>query len=135
MHVSTKRLSKLSKNKKDEFFQSLGLSINEIYRIRKLPPKDRILEAARIALSVDPAPNSDFIEWLAGYSWRGALYHYYKNLNSLLVSVNAKYNSQYKKPSPIAFKENQFDLLNFIPENIKDSKVWIDSEDTYLYIW
>jgi len=134
MHVITRQLSKLSKNEKDEFFKKLGFSNSEVRRIRKLPPKNRILEAARIASSVDPTPNSDMIEWLAGYSWRGALYHHYNSLGELLNSVNIK--SSFKRPERIInLKENQLDILNIIPENAESSNVWVDSEGNYLNIW
>lgn len=134
MHIITKPLSKLSKDKREKFFQSLGIPTSDIFKIRNLPPKKRLLEAAKLALRIDPTPNSDLIEWLAGYSWRGALYHHYKNLESLLSIAKPKISS-FKRLSPISLEKDQIDLSKFIPEIIGDLKLFVDCDGNYLHIW
>lgn len=93
-------------------------------RIRSGRPRTKILEAAKIALMVDDEPNSDLIEYIAGYAPRSAIYHYFSNMHELFDSLGAA-----KKISTLAtpkLSPGQLDLATCVPPVITGAIVHMD---------
>ena len=84
MHITTASWSKLPRDRRDGMLLSLGITAERLEEIRSLPPRDKLLEAAKAAVELEPSPNSDLIEYIAGYGPRGGLYQHFANLDELL---------------------------------------------------
>ncbi|MFH0929554.1 MAG: hypothetical protein V1818_04360 [Candidatus Aenigmatarchaeota archaeon] len=134
MHLETKYLKELSKNERDKIFVKIGIKKNKLKCIRKLPPKQKLIESAKIALQIDPTTNEDFIEWIAGYEWRGIVHNYFDNLDALLSFA--------KKELPVirksfVYKNNpkKIDILRILPSKIDILDLHCDINEDEIHIW
>jgi hypothetical protein len=98
-------------------------------------PKERLLESARIAMTVDDEPNSDFIDFIAGYEARGGLYHYFRTVESLLRV--AEPDRKTTNPPRILPKSDEFDLATVVPRTIQRYPVHVETGNTVrqLVVW
>lgn len=124
MHHQTRSWAKLSSLERDARLVHLGLSRNTLERIRRNPPRIRILEAARIAFTIDDAPNSDLIEYIAGYAPRSAVYHQFASLAELFSCLGVA-----REPLPlpkISPPHGHVDLSTIIPPRLEGAAVYTD---------
>jgi len=78
------------------------------------------MEAARAALVVDDEPNSDLIEYIAGYSPRSAVYHQFRSMTELFDSLGIR---AIVKPLPsVSVPPSCLDLSAMIPPVLADSR-------------
>ncbi|HEV2118492.1 MAG TPA: hypothetical protein VGS11_00050 [Candidatus Bathyarchaeia archaeon] len=82
------------------------------------------MQAARVAQTVDEEPNSDLIEYVAGYAPRSAVYHYFRNMAELLNFVGVP-------PSPrplskILLQPPCFDLASVVTPTAEKSLVHME---------
>jgi hypothetical protein len=73
VHRQTLGWARLSEQRREEKLNALGITSETLSEIRLLEPRERIIRAAEIALTIDEERNSDFIECIAGYEGRAAL--------------------------------------------------------------
>lgn len=134
MHLETKRLKDLSKTEKDKFFIRIGIAKNRLENIRKLPAKIKLIEAAKLALEIDPTANEDFIEWIAGYKWRGVAHNYFDNFDALL-SLAKKELPEIRNKFEIKTSNDKIDILKLLPKKINNCNLYFDINDDFIYIW
>ena len=125
MHIQTLSWAKLSKELRDKRLEELGIADNVLSRIRSFEPKTRIREAAKAALKIDDEPNSDLIEYIAGYSLRGGIYHHFRTLKELLESVGSF--SVPHRLGKIRLRSSELDLTELIPRIVRGYIVHIES--------
>lgn len=126
MHIEAKSWFRLSNKERDSKLVNFGINFDELRKLRSLPPKQKILEATKIALMFDPLPSHDFIECIAGYSGRGGIYNHFQSLNELINSVpKLEYKGDLEK---ISLNSDEVDLTNFIPNSIGNTDVWIEPD-------
>src|SRR5439155_25640933 len=136
MHITTAGWSKLSRDRRDKKLLGLGITIERLEEIRSLPPRDKLLEAAKVAVKLEPSPNSDLIECIAGYSLRGGLYHHFANLEELLEEVLVE--RRVERLKPIETASSELDILRVVPDEIGKYPVYSESADKLgrvLLIW
>jgi hypothetical protein len=103
----------------------LGVSNKILQNIRAKTARERILEAAKLALAIDDEPNSDFIEYIAGYEARSAVYHHFQSMTELLGSLGPR---KIPKPlPPISLTPMDLDLSTTIPISLRQSVVHMDA--------
>lgn len=98
-------------------------------------PRMRVLEAARIALAVDDEPNSDLIEYIAGYAPRSAVYHHFPTLADLYGCLGIV-----KRATPlrrVSLSPSQLDLATAIPPVLAETAVHMDDlvEGNRFRVW
>jgi len=135
MHHQTRSWARLSSSVRDAKLNELGISNEVLDQVRNKIPRMRILEAARIAASVDDEPNSDLIEYIAGYAPRSAVYHYFSSMTELYDSLGIV-----KKPSSLpttSLSPSHLDLATTIPPSLAGITVHMDDveEGNRFRIW
>ncbi len=127
MHIQTLSWARLSKNVRDSKLLELGLTPQNLEAVRSKEPRERILEATRFALSIDDEPNSDLIEYIAGYGARAGVYHYFRNMKELLDAAG---RSTVHSSLPEATSDpSMMDVLTVIPSSIENYPVHMDDQD------
>jgi hypothetical protein len=134
MHIETKKLKALSKNKRDDFLIKIGISKNKLEIIRKLPARQKLIESAKIALQKDPTANEDFIEWIAGYEWRGIVHNYFDNLDALLLLAKEEL-PQVKKSFAYKNNNDKIDVLRILPSKINNLNLYYDINEDEILVW
>jgi hypothetical protein len=135
MHYQTRSWARLTSVDRDARLNELGISNEELVRIRSNEPRERILEAARVAQVIDDEPNSDLIEYIAGYALRGALYHHFGSTAELYGSLGIL-----KKPSPLramTLPRSHLDLATTVPTGLAGTTVHMDDleEGRRVRVW
>ena len=136
MHTQTLSWAKLPKELRDKRLEELGIAGDVLSRIRSLEPKTRIREAAKAALKIDDEPNSDLIEYIAGYSLRGGIYHHFRTLKELLTSVES--SSVPRRFERIRLNPSELDLAEVIPRIVRGFTVHIETigpTGTRILVW
>lgn len=121
MHLQTLGWARLSRQRRDEKLGALGIAPETLSEIRTLEPRERIIQAAEVALAIDEEPNSDFIEYIAGYKARAGLYHYFRDMDELLELAKAGHHTAELKP--IELNPAELDLAIFIPSSFQNYAV------------
>ena len=124
MHLQTLSWARLPKAQRDAKLFRFGITPDELRRARSLRPRERLLEAARTATTIDDEPNSDLIDFIAGYEARGRLYHYFRTVESLLTSVEPR--GKPKSLSKIELKSGEFDVAVVVPHVIQGYPVHME---------
>ncbi len=135
MHVQSRSWVKLSRAQKDQELTGLGIGESILQHARSLPPKERLIESAKIAFSIDPEANSDLIECIAGYSLRGGLYHHFRSLGQLRKLANvARAQSPLK---PVETGPSEIDVAKLVPDAIDRYRLYIEpvAEEGRILIW
>ena len=136
MHITTASWSKLPRDRRDGMLLSLGITAERLEEIRSLPPRDKLLEAAKAAVELEPSPNSDLIEYIAGYGPRGGLYQHFANLDELLGK--ALVERRVNRLKPIETASSELDIIGVIPDEIGKYPVYTESADKsgrVLLVW
>jgi hypothetical protein len=84
--------------------------------IRSKAPRAKILEAARVALTIDEEPNSDLIEYIAGYAPRSAVYHLFRSLKELIDCLGTR--EALSLPPAVNSRPAALDLVSVFPSRI-----------------
>ncbi len=127
MHIQTLSWTRLPKSLRDSRLLELGLGEQKLEAIRSKEPRKRILEAARLAFTIDDEPNSDLIEYIAGYESRSGLYHYFRNMKELLETIG---EPRIGTSLPKAIIEpSRLDVSAVIPRVIENYPVHLDDRD------
>jgi hypothetical protein len=134
MHLETKKLKDLSKGKRDNFLIKIGINKNKLESIRKLPAKQKLIESAKLALKIDPTANEDFIEWIAGYEWRGIVHNYFDNLDALLILAKKELPC-IKKSFIYKNNNDKIDILRILPSKIDNLNLHYDINGDEIHIW
>lgn len=114
----------LSKSYRDERLSQLGISSEVLRGIRSYQPRQRILEAARIAFTIDDEPNSDLIEYIAGYAPRSAVYHHFASMAELLACLGPIRSSVSLPSVPLPL--GGVDVASTIPSTLQGTDVHQD---------
>lgn len=133
MHIQTRAWRKLSKERRDEMLLSLGISPASLRSIRALEPKRRLIAATQVALSIDPDPNSDLIDFVAGYNHDSGLCHYYRTKKELLGATPRVPKTSVK---PILTSPGQVDLAELIPTEFRGYPIFVESiPNNEIHVW
>jgi hypothetical protein len=124
VHIQTLSWAKLPRKVRDDKLLALGISLKTLSRIRSFEPRERIIEAARIAFEFDPEPNSDFIEYIAGYHARSGLYHHFRNMQELCDKIGIIRPAN--KLEEIQVKSTNLDLAEVIPKSLNHYDVHVE---------
>jgi hypothetical protein len=106
----------LTREERDSRLLSLGLKKETLEGIRSKAPRDKILEAARVALTIDEEPNSDLIEYIAGYAPRSAVYHLFRSLKDLIDCLGTRQAPSL--PAAVYSSPAALDLVSVLPPRI-----------------
>jgi len=128
MHHQTLSWSRLTREERDSRLLSLGVRRETLEAIRSKAPRDRILEAARVALTIDEEPNSDFIEYIAGYAPRGAVYHQFRNMKDMFDCLGTKQGPRLAPslPPTVNLRHGAFDIVSVLPARIESVAVHVE---------
>lgn len=133
MHVQTRGWRTLSKEQRDAKLLSLGISSSTLSNLRAQEPKTRLVAAAALAVSLDPDPNSDLIDFIAGYSGSSGLFHYFKSKKELFEEVPPVPKIQVRR---IETSSDEIDLADFIPAEFRGYPVYFEPvPDLRLHVW
>ena len=124
VHHQTRSWTILSSPERDRKLVQLGLSKEILDRVRARTPRLRLLEAARVALTIDDEPNSDLVDYIAGYATRGGVYHHFVSLAELFASTGVS-RERIRLPS-ISLLRGEIDLASIIPETLAGTPVHTD---------
>ncbi len=125
MHIQTLSWARLSREIRDEKLTALGISNETLSKIRSLEPRTRIIEAARTASEFDSEPNSDFIEFIAGYNSRSGLHHHFRNMKELWDTIGAFHPSN--ELNEVQVKSADLDLAEAIPKSFQDYVIHVET--------
>lgn len=124
MHYQTRSWARLSRIDRDARLNELGITNKVLAQVRNRIPRVRILEAARIAQAVDDEPNSDLIEYIAGYAPRSAVYHHFASMAELYRCAGVVSGSS---PLPTTtLPLGHLDLAATIPTTLEGTAVHMD---------
>jgi hypothetical protein len=124
VHYQTRSWALLSYNERDAKLVELGISNDVLLEVRKKSPRSRILEAAKIALTIDDEPNSDLIEYIAGYAPRSAVYHHFSSMTELYDCLGIA--RQQTPLAGVSLPSNFLDLTTTIPRVLANTSVHMD---------
>jgi hypothetical protein len=125
VHIQTRSWTRLTKELRDKRLEDLGIARGALSRIRSFDPKRRIREATRAALKIDDEPNSDLVEYIAGYSGRGGIYHHFRSFKELLKSVGS--SSVSRRFGKIRLSSSELDSAEVIPRIARGITVHIET--------
>jgi len=128
VHHQTLSWSRLTREERDSRLLSLGVKQETLEAIRSKAPRERILEAARIALTVDAEPNSDFIEYIAGYAPRSAVYHQFRSMKDLFDCLGTRPAPSLAPslPSIVNLGHTAFDIVSVLPARIESVTLHVE---------
>ena len=128
MHHQTLSWSRLTREERDSRLLSLGVKQETLEAIRSKAPRDRILEAARVALTIDEEPNSDLIEYIAGYAPRSAVYHQFRSMKDLFECLGTRQVPSFAQslPPTVNSRQSALDLISVIPARIESIAVHVE---------
>jgi DNA-directed RNA polymerase subunit H (RpoH/RPB5) len=126
---------RLSRSERESVIESYGITKRELERVRSEHPRARLVEAAKLAFRIDDEPNSDLIEFIAGYSARGGTYHHYRSIAELRNEVISA-----RRPQSLPVIEagsGELDLLEVIPHEIESYEVHVEngSRQGVILVW
>lgn len=134
MHIQTLSWSKLSSKERDARLEAYGVTPRAMAGIRLLKPRNLLLAAAIIALRIDQEPNSDLIEYIAGYNARSGLYHHFRSLTELLAAAGSSHPDNMPD---VSVRPSELVLLAVIPTSIYGYRVHAEQMRTNskILIW
>lgn len=127
MHHQTLSWARLTRDERDSRLLALGLGAETLEVIRSRRPRERILRAAKLALTVDEEPNSDLIEYIAGYAPRSAVYHYFRSMAELIDCVGRP--RAQRSLSKIVLHQPYLDLASTVPTTAENSDVHMENAE------
>src|SRR5712692_1236748 len=127
VHHQTLGWARLTRQERESKLHALGIGPEVLETIRSNPPRERILQAAKVALTIDEEPNSDLVEYIAGYAPRSAVYHYFKNMAELFRSAGKP--KACKPLSTIILEPSYFDLASIVPPTAEKFEVHMENAE------
>jgi len=124
VHYQTLSWARIPRKERDTRLYALGISSATLQNVRANEPEKRIVEAAKVALSIDDEPNTDFIEYIAGYAPRSAVYHYFNTRKELFDVLGSSVTP--KIPPPLEIPQGSQDIVSLLPSILGETAVHLD---------
>jgi hypothetical protein len=124
MHIQTLSWARLPKAVRDSMLLQHGLTQGDLSSARQGRPRARLIEAAGLAFKIDDEPNSDLIDFIAGYEARSGLYHYFKTVGDLLSLA-----ADWRMPttlSRVPLGRGELDLAATVPQTMETYPVHME---------
>ncbi len=124
MHHQTLSWSRLTREERDSRLRALGVKQETLDATRSVAPRNRILAAAKVALTIDEEPNSDLIEYIAGYAPRSAVYHHFRSMKDLIDCLG--FRQAPDLPPLVTTLPTAIDLVSVLPPRMGGFAVHVE---------
>lgn len=124
MHIRTRSWRRLSKEIRDGKLLSIGISSETLERIRAQEPRKRLIESARVALTVDQEPNADLVDFIAGYNSDSGVFHHFATIGELFSELPSR--SRTGELRSIEIDDGEIDLVRMVPNEFREFPIHVE---------